>query len=499
MSMVSVTFYGGAGEIGGNKVLLESLDTNLFLDFGMSFKKHGDFFSEFLQPRTGNALGDYFTLSLIPEMHGLYRNDFLGHNKMPTSEGPEFDGVLISHAHLDHIGHVNLLHEQMPIYCSRLTKDIARVLDDLGSGSLFDLVKTTRSFSYYLNKKGEMSRIRNCRDDSIKYSPRNYPLSIHKGEFEVGGSSVEMFPVDHSIIGASGYILHMDNKSIGYTGDLRLHGQRPGLTKEYVNSLSNANLDVLLVEGTNIDEKRETSESDVKNEITQLINDAEGKHVFVAFPTRDTDRLMSFYMAAREASRKLAVNFRQAYLLDTLSKSDFLELGRDIVTSSDDHVSIYLKKREYGLIGEEEVELEEKLKDYDKKQRQYVGASNQISWKEVSQHPEDYVLFLDNYSVQELVDIKPVEGSIYIKSQCEPFDPEMEQDWERILNWLNLFGLEIKKAHASGHLYLEDIRDLIEQAGPKLVIPIHTEKPETFREISDTEVLVPEEGRKYEL
>ncbi len=497
--MVSVTFYGGAGEIGGNKILLESVGTNLFLDFGMSFKKHGNFFSEFLQPRTSNALGDYFTLSLIPEMHSLYRNDFLSHSKMPPSDEPEFDGVLISHAHLDHIGHVNLLHEQMPIYCSSLTKEIAGVLDELGSGSLFDLVKTTKSFSYYLNKKGEMSRIRNCRDESLKYTPRNYPLSIHKGEFGVGESSVEMFPVDHSITGASGYILHMDNKSIGYTGDIRLHGLRSGLTREFVNSLSNANLDVLLVEGTNISEKGGKSESDVKNEITQLINDAEGKHVFVAFPTRDTDRLMSFYTAAREAGRKLAVNFRQAYLLDALAKSDFLELGRDIIASSDKHISIYLKKREYGLIGEEDVELEEKLKDYDKKQRQYVGASNQISWKEVSQHPENYVLFLDNYSVQELVDIKPVEGSIYIKSQCEPFDPEMEIDWERIHNWLNLFGLEIKKAHASGHVCQEDIRELIKQANPKLVIPVHTEKAEMFREICDSEVLMPEEDKNYEL
>ena len=39
--MVSLTFYGGVNEIGGNKILLEDQDTRLFLDFGMSFTQSG--------------------------------------------------------------------------------------------------------------------------------------------------------------------------------------------------------------------------------------------------------------------------------------------------------------------------------------------------------------------------------------------------------------------------------------------------------------------------
>jgi len=33
---VSLTFYGGIGEIRGNKILLEADDTRIFLDFGTS-------------------------------------------------------------------------------------------------------------------------------------------------------------------------------------------------------------------------------------------------------------------------------------------------------------------------------------------------------------------------------------------------------------------------------------------------------------------------------
>lgn len=497
--MASFTFHGGATEIGGNKLLIESAGSRFFFDFGMSFKKHGCYFSEFLQPRTSNALGDFLELELIPNIDGLYRNDFLAHNNREISDKTAFDGVLISHAHLDHLGHVNLLHEQMPVFASSVTQEIARVLDELGSGSQTDFVKTTKSFTYYENKRGEISRIRSCRDPELKYTQRDYPVSIDKGEFEVGKASVQMFPVDHSIIGATGFIAHLDNKTIAYTGDFRNHGRRPEITNDFVEKMASSGIDVLFIEGTNIDESRGMSETDVKNHISGMVAEAAGKHVFAAFPVRDTYRLLSFYEAARNAGRKLAINYRQAYLLDTLDKNKFLERGKDVIPSHDEGLAVYLKKREYGLIGEVGVDTEEKARDYDKKQRDYVGAKNQISWKDVKENPGDYVLFLDNYSVQELVDIKPVESSIYIKSQCEPFDDEMELDWGRIENWLNRFGLEIKRAHASGHMSGDELAEVISRVQPKLVVPMHTEKPASFADKCDAEVLMPTEDKTYKI
>ena len=60
--MVNLTFYGGVNEIGGNKILLEDRDTKIFLDFGMSFGRRGQFFEEFLRPRTANGIGDFLTI-----------------------------------------------------------------------------------------------------------------------------------------------------------------------------------------------------------------------------------------------------------------------------------------------------------------------------------------------------------------------------------------------------------------------------------------------------
>ena len=47
----TLTFYGGVGEVGGNKILLKDRDTSIFLDFGMPFSIRSKYYSgPFLAP-----------------------------------------------------------------------------------------------------------------------------------------------------------------------------------------------------------------------------------------------------------------------------------------------------------------------------------------------------------------------------------------------------------------------------------------------------------------
>ena len=64
--MTNLTFYGGVNEVGGNKILIEDKGTRIFLDFRMSFGTANKYFSEFLQPRKCNGLGDFIEFGLIP-------------------------------------------------------------------------------------------------------------------------------------------------------------------------------------------------------------------------------------------------------------------------------------------------------------------------------------------------------------------------------------------------------------------------------------------------
>ena len=76
---MDVKLLGGDGEIGGNKILVEHKGTRIFLDFGMSFKQAGKFYSEYVQPRKCSSLQDFFEMGLLPELDGVYREDYLKH------------------------------------------------------------------------------------------------------------------------------------------------------------------------------------------------------------------------------------------------------------------------------------------------------------------------------------------------------------------------------------------------------------------------------------
>ena len=68
--MPELYFYGGCGEIGGNKILLEDGLTRLFFDFGISFKVRSRYFEEFLNPRPGYGLNDFFQTGMLPPLQG---------------------------------------------------------------------------------------------------------------------------------------------------------------------------------------------------------------------------------------------------------------------------------------------------------------------------------------------------------------------------------------------------------------------------------------------
>src|SRR4030042_5242164 len=113
--MTALTFYGGVGEIGGNKILLESDSTRVLLDFGMSFTQAGKYFDEFLQPRGLNGLGDYLMTGLIPPIKGLYRRDLPSRDYDLNSKQPSIDAILLSHGHVDHSAFISMLDRDVAV------------------------------------------------------------------------------------------------------------------------------------------------------------------------------------------------------------------------------------------------------------------------------------------------------------------------------------------------------------------------------------------------
>lgn len=488
--MTKLTFYGAVNEIGGNKILLEDKDVKIFLDFGMSFGQASKYFSEFLQPRKCNGLGDFIEFGLIPDLKGLYRLDFL--KQMGRgSEVLEFDGVLLSHAHADHASYINHLREDLPIFCSKETYCILKAMNDTGAGSFNDITDLTRCFETYINKKGELSRKTTQTHDDLRVE-RNYQKFEFGKPFKIKHLTIEPYRVDHSLSGATGYIIHTSSGTIVYTGDFRFHGRREKETLAFMEACRDAKPDLLIIEGTRIDEGSSKTEADVEDEICNISSGAKGLSV-CNWSIRDTDRMLSFLNAAKKMDKKLAISLKQAYLLSQLSKcTDTLAPSLD-----DPDIELYASRKSWGLIGNDVCDLKIRNQDYDSWERPYIDRA--ICYKDVKANQQDYLMFCSNFDLKELIDIDPAEGSVYIKSACEPFDAEMEIDWKRIQNWITHFGLNLHSTHVSGHAAANQLRHFVEQVNPKTIIPIHTQNAQIYETWANNVHILKQTGETYNL
>ena len=156
------------------------------------------------------------------------------------------------------------------------------------------------------------------------YNRKNDPIkrkinTFRTGDkFKIGSLEIEpihFFLVDHSVPGAYGFIIYTSQGPVGYSGDIRLHGTIPKMTRDFVERASSEKLLALIVEGTRIaDEMREESEQLVAKESQNIISTTD-RLVLVDFNFKDVDRLRTFYDIAKKNDRKLVVKMNDAFFL----------------------------------------------------------------------------------------------------------------------------------------------------------------------------------------
>jgi ribonuclease J len=457
MSEMEIKFYGGVEEIGGNRILVEDGASRFFLDYGMSFSKHQKFFEEYLKPRYASAgLKDLLRLRLIHYLPGIYRSDLLRLMGTEPHREPSLDALLLSHIHLDHSALISLLDERIPIVCSEITQTYAKALLEVGTRGL-----ETEIYNF------KRRPLFNTRDDPVD---RNFLLHRSGKEMKIGNISVTPCEVDHSVLGATAYILRTSGGTIVYTGDLRFHGRLADASEKFAETAAKAEPDIMLCEGTRIDETENASEEFVQENAVRTIQNSKGL-VIADFAFRDLTRLTTFYSIAKDTDRKLVISKRDAYLMEALSKAS--DLPFQLPSPKDKTILIYIDRKGTGTYSD---------RDYDKWERQYLEASNAIRAEQVHEEQEHLLIHLTFFDINELVDIDPSPNVAYVHSASEPHNEEQVIDEQRLNNWLDYFQVKKYHYHASGHASGTDIRRLVEQVNPKVLMPIHTEHKDLFRQ-----------------
>ncbi|PIU56190.1 MAG: exonuclease [Chloroflexi bacterium CG07_land_8_20_14_0_80_45_17] len=535
--MVRLTFYGGIMEIGGNKVLLEDDKGKLFLDFGYPYSRYRNFYEEYLKPRPGAGLLDLLAMKLLPPLEGIYRDDLETQDLWQQFRQAEryrrlggIDGVLLSHAHLDHSGHIAFLKEDIPIYSTATTALIAKAIQDSGK------VDFDQQVSYFNPTSQEYptgwKQIAHIASNTAKQQrhfciadikpevlspdaeefwrqgfwekpPKQKELISHPLEEHTGCSfNLRCFPVDHSIPGACAWGIETSSGWVIYSGDLRLHGKRGKFTEAFINEAAKLHPKALILEGTNVDKRTNVAEQEVYESGYRAIDGSQGL-VIADFSARDVDRLLTFLQIARDTKRKLAILPKDAYLLKTMrllepeipdiAQEDALVIYQE-TTASRSPVS-WLRKI---------------FEDY---------SSKIVLAKDVASNQGDFILCFSFFDLNELPSIRPEPESLYVYSSSEPHTEEQEMDFWRLHHWLKHFkmrgfGLPVEKngeweipekekgLHASGHASGPDLLKIAREISPRVLIPLHCEKPEFYVDnlsVSGIEVILPIEGLTTEI
>lgn len=378
---------GGLEEVGRNMMFFEYMDEIVVLDMG--FQIAGD--------ETPGI--DY----IIPNVSYL------------ESKKKNIKAILLTHAHLDHIGAVPYLLDKLgnpPIYTAALTKGMVE----------------KRQAEFPQAPKPHIQLVKNW--DKIAVSKN---------------LTVEFFGIAHTVPDTMGIILHTPVGRVVHFADFRVdydaEGNPHGL--EDIKKVGAMGIHTFLVDSTNaMRAGHSMSEKIVEKNLEGLFVKAEGR-VIVALFSSMVIRMGEILRIAEKLNRKVALNGRSLIDMVRIAK----ELG-------------YFKYDPQTLISIEEVS---KHKD-DKVMIITTGAQGE---------PNSGLMKMAS-GEHKWVHIKKGDTIIFSSSVIPGNERSVQNVWDSLSRQgADVYNTKMVDIHASGHAPEDDLKMVMKLVNPQHMIPVH--------------------------
>ena len=280
----------------------------------------------------------------------------------------------------------------------------------------------------------------------------------HKEEIVVGDITVTPFLCDHSAFDSYMLLCSSGGESVLYTGDFRSNGRKP--FSMLLNSLPKK-IDKLICEGTTFSREGyfAVTEKTLEEKAVKLFSENKGP-VFILQSSMNIDRAVTMYRAAKRTDR---VFLEDAYM-------------SGITTAAGEHIP------------------NPKFSDV------YAFITSPSKYRFVSEYKRK--VGKDRISKMRFAMCVRTTMLPYLKSLSEKMSFEdglliysfwsgykNDEKMKEFLSECEAMGLKIETLHTSGHADENAVRKFIDTVNPDVIIPVHTENAERFREIAP-EILV---------
>ncbi len=383
---VRVAVLGGNEEVGRNMTMIEYGNDIILIDMGLQF------------PDEDMPGVDY----IVPNISCL------------KGKEKNIRGVVITHAHYDHIGAIPHLMPRLgnpPIFASDLTCGI----------------------------------IQKRQEDHRDAPPLNLYSVTSTDVLQLGAFKLEFVGVAHSVPSSLGVIVNTPCGIIVHTGDFKIDpgpGSQSIQETEKLKALGERNVLALMIDSTNASAPgKQLAEIDIQHNIDEIIQAAKGRIIIGTFASMIA-RVQQIVLACERQGRKVAIEgFSMRSNIMIAQQLGYMQIQKGTLIDTKD-IHKYPREKTAvictGAQGEERAAL--------------MRIANR-------EHP--------------IISIEPGDTIVFSSSVI----PGNERSVQRVKDTLYREGAEVihykmMDVHAGGHAKQEDLQEMREMIKPKYLIPI---------------------------